>query len=633
MSRKTGRRRRNSEAAQPSPLAKPSPTWQAWGIPLFVGLATFVAFLPALRNGFVAWDDQANFLENAHYRGLRLENLRWMWTTFLLGHYVPLSWMTLGLDYVIWGMNPMGYHLTSMVIHSANAVLMYFLARRVLLLGDSRSADGTALGITAGFAALVFSIHPLRVESVAWATERRDVLSAFFYLSSLLCYLRFAVGENHRRWYGWAIASFVCALLSKGTSVTLPVVLLVLNVYPLRRLELDLKSPSVRRVGAELLPFIALSGAFVVMTFVALQKMPQLAIPQKVAVSAYSLMFYLWKSVAPAGLAPLYDLPEEIRATQGLYLACYAMVIALTIGAWAARKKHPGLTTAWALFVLILFPLLGVHQNGPQVAADRYTYNAAPVLAIFLAGTWLSLRRPMSPALITLAASCVAILGVLTWRQSQIWRDSVTMWSSVLRINERSSVTLTALGNLEAEGGKPDSAAHYYLRSLAIDPYSAEAENNLGIALSHLGQRREAIPHFERAFQIKPDDYEAHNNMGLAIADLGGDPEVAIAHYRKALEINPKYADAHVNWGNALVVQGKIGEAIPHYERAAALDPLSADAERNWGVALARQEKFGEAILHFQRALDLKPGYSDVEMLLRKATELQRGRGGGPGRL
>jgi Flp pilus assembly protein TadD len=585
--------------------------------------------LPALRNGFVTWDDQANFLQNPHYRGLGLANLKWMWSTFLLGHYVPLSWMTLGLDYVMWGMNPMGYHLTSMVIHSGNAVLMYLLARRVLYLGFRGSSDERALEIAAAFAALVFSIHPLRVEPVAWATERRDVLSAFFYLSVLLCYLRVAEGGPHRsRWYGWSIFLFVCALLSKGTSVTLPVVLLVLNVYPLRRVGTDWRSPAVRRVTTELLPFIALSAAFVVMTFVALQKMPQLAIAQKVAVSAFGLAFYLWKTIVPANLVPLYDLPPSIDPVQGLYVACYALVAALTIGAWLARKRYPGVTAAWVLFVLILLPLLGVHQNGPQITADRYTYNAAPVLAILLAAGWLSLRRPLSSGLVTLAGCCVGALGVLTWRQTLIWRDSSTMWSSVLATNERSSLALTALGNLEAEKGRPDSAAAYFQRSLAVDPDSPEAENNLGIALSHLGRGQEAIPHFERAFQLKPDDYEAHNNLGLAIADLGGDPEVAIGHYRRALEINPKYADAHVNWGNVLVLQGKTPEAIRHYEQATLLDPLSADAERNWGVALARQEKFGEAIVHFQRALALKPGFSDVERLLNQATALQRGRGG-----
>src|SRR4051812_12829588 len=167
-----------------------SRTRGTWSAALVVAVVTFVAFIPALSAGFVAWDDQANFLENTHYRGLAWENLQWMWSNFLLGHFVPLSWMTLGLDFVVWGMNPFGYHLTNVALHTANAVLMYFLARRILVASDLTRAksDGPALAIAAGFAALLFSVHPLRVESVAWVTERRDVLSALFYLTCLLCY-------------------------------------------------------------------------------------------------------------------------------------------------------------------------------------------------------------------------------------------------------------------------------------------------------------------------------------------------------------------------------------------------------------------------------------------------------------
>ena len=598
--------------------------WLTWGIPLLIPLITFAAFLPALGNGFVAWDDQANFLENPHYRGLGLSNLRWMWSTFLLGHYVPLSWMTLGFDYVLWGMNPAGYHLTSMLVHSVNALLVYFLARRILAGRDART-----VGMAAAFAALLFAVHPLRVESVAWATERRDVLSAFFCLATLLCYLRFTgAGRRGYAWYGAALIAYACALLSKGTSVTLPAVLLVMNVYPLRRLTSDWRSPSTRRVIGELAPFAFLAAAFVVLTFVALQAMPQLTVGRKVAVSAFSLVFYMWKTLAPTGLVPLYDMPPEIDPAAPIYLLCYAVVIALSVAAWRLRKTRPGFTTAWILFVLILFPLLGVHQNGPQIAADRYTYNAAPVAAILVAAGWLAVLERTPAIALSVGAAVVMLLGVLTWKQNLIWRDSRTMWTAVLQRNDRSSIALTALGNLAARDGQNDSAISYYQRSLAIDAASGEAENNLGIALSQAGRMGEARAHFERATRLKPDYYEAENNLGLAIAELGGDPEIAIGHYRSALRFNPGYADAHVNWGNALVMQGRFAEAIPHYVQAVAIRPDNADAHRNWGVALARQDKLDEAIAHFRRATELRPGFTDAERLLGQALALQRGRGG-----
>jgi tetratricopeptide (TPR) repeat protein len=603
-----------------------------WAVPLVVAVVTFVAFLPALRAGFVAWDDQSNFVENLDYRGLGWTQLRWMWTTFLLGHYVPLSWMTLGLDYVVWGMNPAGYHLTSLLLHTANAVLLYFVARRLLRLTGvvPRESDGMIVAIPAAFAALFFAVHPLRVESVVWVTERRDVLSGFFCLLSLLFYLRDVERPTAKRTSYWlALGMFVGALLSKGTAVTLPAVLLILNVYPVRRLggEPGWWSASAQRVYRELLPFMMLAMAIVVMTFVALQRMHQLAVPQKVAVSAYSLAFYLWKTVAPLNLSPLYDMPQHVDPTQAVYMVSYCVAIVLTAFAWIVRRRRPGLAIAWLLIVVILFPLLGIHQNGPQIAADRYTYNAAPVLAILAAAGWASLPRPLSAIPAIIASGIILSLGALTWNQSGIWHDSMTMWSHVLSLNENSSVALTALGNLTAKEGKTGEAIRYYERSLAIDPESAEAENNLGIALSRKRQFVEAVEHYRRAVALKAAYYEAQNNWGLAIAEQGGDLTRAIEHYRVALAIKPDYADAHVNWGNALVQSGNFDGAIGHYQEALKIRPDDADAHRNWGVALARQGKLAEAIEQFRQALALRPDFAEAKELLERAMQVQRERG------
>ena len=239
---------------------------------MFVALATAVAFAPVLGAGFVAWDDDKNFLENTHYRGLGPAQLSWMWTTFHLGHYVPLSWMSLGLDYRLWGMNAAGYHATNLVLHAANAVLLFYIARRVLRM-TGNIEPSPRRDAAAACAALVFAVHPLRVESVAWITERRDVLSGFFVLASVLCYLRALDAGAGRRWYLLSVAAFAAALLSKATAVTLPAVLLVINIYPLRRLGrpggAGWWTPAARRVYAELAPYALLALSTVVMTFVA----------------------------------------------------------------------------------------------------------------------------------------------------------------------------------------------------------------------------------------------------------------------------------------------------------------------------------------------------------------------------
>src|SRR2546426_6408874 len=266
MSRKKKARKREAVAerdlCEPVALALPQ-GWGSWLVPVLIALVTVAAFLPALQSQFVSWDDAENFLDNPYYRGLGWSQLRWMWTTHL-GHYIPLTWMTLGLDYLLWGMNPFGYHLTSLLLHAANAVVFFFVVHRILPLAlPSRSERGHALAVAAGFAALVFAIHPLRVESVAWVTERRDVLSGLFYLVTILLYLRACEGEERgRRWYWLAVATFVLALLSKSMVVNLPIVLLILDVYPLRRLggAISWWSEPARRIYIEKIPFVLLAA-------------------------------------------------------------------------------------------------------------------------------------------------------------------------------------------------------------------------------------------------------------------------------------------------------------------------------------------------------------------------------------
>src|SRR5438552_5108947 len=326
MSRKNKSRKLEVEAAvKASPRGDGSmgltsaQRWVRWLAPLLVALFTLAAFLPALQNQYVNWDDKDNFLDNPHYRGLGWTHLRWMWTTHL-GHYIPLTWMTLGLDYLLWGMNPVGYHLTSLLLHAANAVVFFFVGCRILTLAlPAPSERGHAL--TAGFAALVFAIHPLRVESVAWVTERRDVLSGLFYLVTILLYLRACErGERGRGWYRLSVAVFVCALLSKSMVVNLPVVLLILDVYPLRRLggAVGWWSVRARRVYIEKIPFVLLAAAASTVALIAqlshsaMIPVAHLSALGRLAVSAYGLSFYLWKMVVPLNLSPLYMRPPTV---------------------------------------------------------------------------------------------------------------------------------------------------------------------------------------------------------------------------------------------------------------------------------------------------------------------------------
>jgi tetratricopeptide (TPR) repeat protein len=595
--------------------------------PLVVAALTVLAFLPVLRNGFVSWDDDRNFVENPHFRGLGLDQLRWMWTTFHMGHYVPLSWMTLGLDYKLWGMNPTGYHLTSLLLHAANAVLVYVLARELLELSmpESRTEAPHRVALASVFAALVFAVHPLRVESVAWATERRDVLSGFFYLSSVLAYLRWRRGAASRRLYWAALVLFMCALLSKATAMSLPAVLLVLNVYPLRNIGSvkGWSGESARRAYAEIAPFVLLAAATATLSIVALHPPSQLGPVAKLVVSAYSLAFYLSKTVVPVGLAPLYEMPQHVDPTALRFVVSVVAVAVIASLAWVFRRRLPGITAALMVFFVVTLPMLGIVQNGPQIAADRYTYHAGPALAVLAgAGLLLLLRRT---ALIAAGVATVVVLALagLTWEQSTVWHDSESLWSRVLDVDDESSIAHSAMANILYRQNRVQEAIEHSERAVAIAPEYPEALNGLGVGLAREGRVPDAIEEYERALAIKPAFDDAETNWGVALAQQG-DIIGAMTHYERALAINPDNSNAHVNWGNALVRLNRPDEAIGHYAAALRIRADNADAHHNWGVALARQGKFDEAVEHFRAALAIDPNHAEARQYLDKATELLR---------
>jgi len=596
------------ERREPRARALPQ-RWVSWLIPVLIVLVTSAAFLPALQNQFLRWDDHKNFLGNPHYRGLGWMHLRWMWTTHL-GHYIPLTWMTLGLDYVLWGMNPLGYHLTNLLLHAANAVLFYFVAFRILGLGlpdpgDRRQAD---LVLSAGFAALVFAIHPLRVESVAWVTERRDVLSGLFYLSAILIYLRTCErGERGRGWYWAAVGLFACALLSKSMVVNLPIVLLILDVYPLRRLggATGWWSEPARRVYVEKIPFVLLATAAAAIAVMAqlsvhaAASLAQLSVPGRVAVSAYGLSFYLWKMVVPLNLSPLYPLSPIVNPWAMPFVLSYTMVLAITAIALALRRRVPGLPAAWSAYVVVLLPVLGIFQSGPQIAADRYTYLASLGWAI-LAGAcllfcWRISRTSTTGTPTTLPIAGVAIcvvagLGVLTWNQVHIWHDSERLWTYTVAIHPNSSLAQFSLGIVLSAQGKPTEAIEHFQKGLQLRPDEPSAHTNLGVALIQQGKLADAIEHFRQAVHIYPDDALAHTNWGSALIDLGK-PSEAIEHFQQALRIHPDDALAHTNWGSALIDLGKPSEAIEHYSKALRITPGLAEAQNGLGQALAQEQR------------------------------------------
>jgi hypothetical protein len=487
-----------------------------------VAVIAFAAFVPALSGGFVSWDDEKNFVQNLRYRGLGPAQLSWMLTT-MEGHYMPLTWISLGLDYVVWGMRPEGYHLSNLVLHALTATVAYVVALR-LLAAAVGAGSRWSLRLAAALSALLFAVHPLRVESVAWITERRDVLCGLFFLLALILYLRAAAGGT-RRAYWASVAMAGLALLCKAIAVPLPAVLVVLDVYPLRRLGPGRwTTPSARRVWLEKVPFVVLSLGAAVMALVAQQSIGSLSTtarvgwPARLAISAYALVFYAGKTVAPIDLAPLYEMPFQVDAFTPSHVTSIGAVVAAAIALVLVRRQAPALTAAAAAFTVLLLPMLGIVHFGPHLAADRNTYLAGLAPALLAGGgtlrLWRARRAPVAYAVAGLGGMVIAVLAGMSWRQSAIWHDSETLWSHALRTSP-SAIAHVKLGMLREDAGQPLVAIEHYREAIRLHPDLPAAYNNWGIALGHLGRFDEAIEKFQMALAVRPDYAEARHNLAI----------------------------------------------------------------------------------------------------------------------
>ena len=514
--------------------------WVSRLMPVLAAAFTFAVFLPALRNGFVNWDDVSNLLQNPNYMGLGREQFKWMFTTFHMGLYQPLSWMTLGLDYLIWGMNPFGYHLTSVFLHCANALIFYLLCVRLLALSvrPARRESETEFYLSAGFAAVLFAIHPLRVESVAWVTERRDVLSGLFYLLTIFWYIaaRSAGGEKYTFWrrHILPLTAFFLSLLSKGITISLPVALIVLDIYPLRRLPGSPGrwfSPEVREIWLEKIPFFILAAGFGVIGCMgqaeigALAAYQQFGFGPRAAQALFSVWFYIWKTMIPVSLAPFYRLPGDFNLLNWQVMSAGAVIAAITAVLIAARRRWPAGLAVWAYYLVTLSPVAGIVKFGSQSVADRYTY--LPCLgfaALAGAGFWKT-RQTSSKPLKNLCSifACLIISGLvcLTWRQEKIWRDSETLWTHALAIDPKLDLAHNNLGLVMISRGELSLAVRYFQEAIRLNPASANAYNNLGIVLNHQGKPEEAIRQYLEALKISPEDAEVRYNLACALAGRG----------------------------------------------------------------------------------------------------------------
>ena len=606
------RRARRSRRSKQPPANDGSFEEQTRWLPILIFSISLFVFLPVVGNDFVNWDDDRNFLDNSSYRGLSFENLKWMFTTFHLGHYHPLTWLTLGLDYVFWGMNPSGYHLTNAVLHAGTSWLVYLVIVQLLQSARREEEPTPALLFSAALGALLFAIHPLRVESVAWASERRDVLSGLFYVGSVLLYLR------GRLWT--SVGVFAAALLSKVMVAGLPIILLVLDVYPLRRkLCLSLlwsKIPYFGLAMAAGLFALAQQRTGVTGTFEDIGVEPLL----RLTLSLYGLAFYLWKTVFPFSLAPQYVYSNSPHAFDAPLIVGSVVVVAVSIAALLLRKQWPALAAAWVCHVITLLPVLSILRFDPQqYVADHHSYLATLGFAVLAAGGFLILLERRRTALATACATVVTlVLCERTLAQTRAWESSVTLWTHTLNISPLSSLAHNNLGRALADQGQADKALEHLRTAVAIRPDYTHAHYNLGQLLMEQGELQIAEFHFRRAIEKDPRYAAAQNSLGNCLVRQNREAE-AEEHYQVALEVLPDFADAHYNFALALHRQSKLIEAARHYRLATRFDPMNADAHSNWGVLLETQGRAEDAIRHYRRALQIDPSHPDARRNLKAA--------------
>jgi protein O-mannosyl-transferase len=513
-----------------------------------VAAVAALPFLPALRNGFVDWDDAAFIVKNA---ALARFDVSWMLTSRLAGHYHPLTWLSLALDRAVYGTQAWGFHLTSILLHAAAAALFFRVARRLL--------PGKDPAWPAAFAALVFALHPLRVESVAWAIERRDVLSGVFYLWAFDLWLR----DEPRA----AFAAFAASLLSKGIAVTLPAALALVDVAARGR---RLDAAWLKKAA----PFFALSAGLGLFGLRTANMDAAIPLATRAAVALHGLCFYPLKTLWPSGLIPLYPWPTGASLAQWPYWACAVAAGAAAAATAALWRRAPRLAACAAFYALTIFPVLGVFRFGPQSVADRYSYLACLPLAL-LAGE--ALRRAQAdrrwkacaaPA----AAAVLLVLAALTARQVRFWESGRTLWTRELALRPDVPLAHHLLASAALSRRDPLQAERRERAALALEPSYAPALNGLGLALAAQRRFEAALAQYDAAVAAQPDYWEAQNNKGLALAHLRRFDE-SRAVFERALARHPEVAGLHGNFALALLTAGDRQRGVAELETALRLDP------------------------------------------------------------
>lgn len=568
---------------------------------------TFALYLPSLQHGFLAnWDDDRYVVDNVHIRSLNFDFFRWAFLDYKTNLWHPIAWISHAVDYAIWGMNPFGHHLTSIVLHAVNTGVVVFLAAKLMnTAGMSKDATGweTATGrrnvlLASVVTGLLFGIHPLHVESVAWVTERKDLLYSLFYMLSIMYYIRseeelpsedsqhnFLLNRN----YLFSLLLFFLSLCSKPMAVTLPALLLLLDWYPLQRMD-DKKN--IVPLLLEKLPFLLLTAMVSVITVVSqkdiggLKSLSEAPPLLRLLLGVKSLMLYIFNTIAPVNLLPLYPYPKDLSLFKLEYAAAVLFVVAVSAACLLFKKKRY-LLAIWLFFVLCLLPVLGLLQTGVQAMADRFVY--LPVMGPFLlVGLGIShiwsktddlkvFRRSIQATVIALVIASAISLSLITNRQIGVWKNAIVMWSFLIDKDSGRDPSLYIYRATALEkSGQQEKALDDYSRVLIIDPKSDRAYFNRGTNYLQQGKFDLAIEDYTTVIKLVPQEADAYNNRGNAYLRKGN-VEQAIKDISVAIEKKPSFYPSYVNRSNAFAHKGELDKAIQDVSKAISLNPELLD--------------------------------------------------------
>jgi tetratricopeptide (TPR) repeat protein len=560
--------------------------WLVPGVCLILAAITWLVFGQTLGHQFINFDDDVYVFKNPRIsRGLTIDGIVWAFTHVHAANWHPLTWLSHMLDCQLYGLNPAGHHLTNVLLHTAAAIALFLVLKEM-----------TGSLWRSAFVAALFAIHPLRVESVAWVAERKDVLSGLFFVLTLAAYVRYVRRPGSAARYGAVLVFFVLGLMSKPMLVTLPFVLLLLDYWPLNRGTANPGSdrnqpPTMRRLILEKLPMLVLAGAASLATLfaqkVALRPSADFSFPVKMGNAALSSVAYLRQMFWPSDLAAYYPFAVENVVPAKVLLSLIVLAgISITV---FLQRRHRYLVTGWLWYLIMLGPIIGILQVGNQARADRYTY--LPQIGLYLMVIWggadVCARSQPRRVFAGLLLGIALVALTLTARsQAAYWQDSESLWTRALSRTSGNVMAELNLGEAVFKKGRTEEAIAHFDRALQIEPNEATVHGSLGAALLKMGRRTEAMTHLRRSLEIEPNQAPIQSTLGVVLLE-DGRPDESLAHLLAAVAIDPDYGDAHYNLGNTLLRIGREKDALAEYDSALKINPGDTEALNNMAWILS----------------------------------------------